>query len=487
MPVQTQLQTRRGTAASWTSTNPTLAAGEFGYETDTGKFKIGNGSTAWASLAYTAAATAVTYLYNATSGQTTFSGADANGLTLAYTVGAEQVYLNGVLQVRGSDYTGTNGTSIVLASGALTSDVLNVIAYSAMTVTDTYTQAQADAKFVQQTNNFFAGKNKIINGDFGINQRNFTSNTVAATFNYDRWLQNNGGGSGTLTVTPQTFTPGTAPVAGYEGTNFVQCVTASGASTNTYAIYFQRVEDVRTFAGQTATVSFWAKANTGTPKVAFEVEQVFGTGGSPSANTATSAGAVTISTSWARYSLTVAIPSISGKTIGTNNNSNLSANIWLSAGSDFASRASSIGLQNNTFQIWGVQLEAGSIATPFQTATGTIAGELAACQRYYQRFTTADAYSILGVGGSQSTTQAKIVCPLPVTMRTKPASIDYSTLGLAEGGAAIIALTALALEYHTNQQGALLATVASGLTANRPMYLFTNNSATAFLGFSAEL
>jgi hypothetical protein len=69
-------------------------------------------------------------------------------LTLAYTVGAEQVYLNGVLQVRGSDYTATNGTSIVLTSGALVSDVLNVIAYSAMTITDTYTQAQANALFI---------------------------------------------------------------------------------------------------------------------------------------------------------------------------------------------------------------------------------------------------------------------------------------------------------------------------------------------------
>lgn len=52
MAVVTQFQFRRGTAAQWTSANPTLAAGEFGYETDTGKAKIGNGSTAWTSLAY---------------------------------------------------------------------------------------------------------------------------------------------------------------------------------------------------------------------------------------------------------------------------------------------------------------------------------------------------------------------------------------------------------------------------------------------------
>ena len=52
MAVVTQIQARRGTAAQWTSTNPTLAAGEWGYETDTGKVKIGSGSTAWNSLSY---------------------------------------------------------------------------------------------------------------------------------------------------------------------------------------------------------------------------------------------------------------------------------------------------------------------------------------------------------------------------------------------------------------------------------------------------
>ena len=52
MPVVTQIQVRRGTAAQWTSTNPTLAAGEFGFETDTNKLKCGTGTTAWASLPY---------------------------------------------------------------------------------------------------------------------------------------------------------------------------------------------------------------------------------------------------------------------------------------------------------------------------------------------------------------------------------------------------------------------------------------------------
>jgi len=58
MPVR--IQNRRGTASEWTSANPTLAAGEVGYETDTGKFKVGNGSIAWSSLSYFEVATELT-------------------------------------------------------------------------------------------------------------------------------------------------------------------------------------------------------------------------------------------------------------------------------------------------------------------------------------------------------------------------------------------------------------------------------------------
>lgn len=60
MPVQTRIQNRRDTAANWTSTNPTLASGEIGVETNTGKFKVGDGSTAWTSLLYAPAGLAST-------------------------------------------------------------------------------------------------------------------------------------------------------------------------------------------------------------------------------------------------------------------------------------------------------------------------------------------------------------------------------------------------------------------------------------------
>ena len=351
---------------------------------------------------------------------------------------------------------------------------------------------------LRYTSNFAAGKNKIINGDFTINQRAFTSNTASGSFNFDRWIQVNGGTTGTLTTTPQTFTPGAAPVAGYEGNTFVQCVTSAGASTNTLAILVQRIEDVRTFAGQTATISFWAKANTGTPKIAVEVAQDFGAGGSPSSTVFTYAGQPTISTSWARYSITVAVPSITGKTIGTTTNTGfLSAQFWLSGGSDFNARTGSLGLQNNTFQIWGVQVEAGSVATAFQTATGTIQGELAACQRYYWRIGTGNGsaanWRFAQPGLGFSTTSANINIANPVPMRVSASAIDFSALGTSSGQVslndvgAVYATTAAAISgVESSPLQTMLTITGTGLTSGKVYYL-GGNGGTNHFGFTAEL
>jgi hypothetical protein len=361
-----------------------------------------------------------------------------------------------------------------------------------MTITDTYTQAQADAKFFQTANAFLAGKNKIINGDFNINQRNFTSTVYTGgngNYDFDRWVSSTGGDS-TSTITPQTFTPGAAPVAGYEGKTFYRCVTSGGTNSTTRADVAQFIESVRNFAGQTITVSFWAKAASGTPSIGLEVTQSFGSGGSPSSNVNTAGGAIAITTSWARYSATVAIPSISGKTIGTANNDYLGVRLWLSAGSSNATRASSIGIQNNTFDIWGVQAEAGSIATPFQTATGTIQGELAACQRYYWRVTGPQLSSRLpATGAFNSSTVAYLTAFFPVSMRVYPSSLEYGGNLSVFDYNADIAVTSLSLSggWASLQSSLIQANVASGGVQYRPVHLSCNNSATAYIGFSAEL
>lgn len=83
--------------------------------------------------------------FTATAAQTTFS--------VTYTVGNIQVYQNGVLLKDTTDYTATNGTSVVLAAGATAGDSVDVVAYATFTITDTYTKAQADARYSQVANN----------------------------------------------------------------------------------------------------------------------------------------------------------------------------------------------------------------------------------------------------------------------------------------------------------------------------------------------
>jgi hypothetical protein len=260
---------------------------------------------------------------------------------------------------------------------------------------------------------YAAGKNKIINGDFFVNQRAFTSTTTTGTFGFDRWyLQTS---TGTATYSAQTFTLGAAPVAGYEGTNFARLVTSGQTASSGFAGLLNKVEGVRTYAGETVTFSFWAKAASGTPKVQPTLEQDFGISGSAGVQLAGTA--VTISTSWARYSATMAVPSISGKTIGVNNT--LIVQLYTSLGTNYPTYGN-IGVQDATIDIWGVQLEAGSTATPFQTATGTIQGELAACQRYYLRPQNTSAYGAYGVGSARSATIANILVTFPVSMRIAP-------------------------------------------------------------------
>ncbi len=337
-----------------------------------------------------------------------------------------------------------------------------------------------------------AGKNKVINGDCTINQRATASTTTSGTFLVDRFKILLAAAAGSVTGSVQQFTTGTAPVAGYEAKQHLRVVTIGQAASTDRALISQTIEDVRTFAGQTATISFWAKAATGTPNVAIEFAQTFGTGGSPSASVlAIGAAKTAISTSWARYSFSVAIPSISGKTIGTDaNTSTLSFSLWVSAGSSFDSRTATLGVQNNTFDIWGFQAEYGSKATPFQTATGTIQGELAACQRYYWR-TTSQASStdnILPYGSGISTTEVQVSGNFPVRMRTNPTAVEWAGLRTYDG-TTFVTVTGVTLGTSTLDGYLLSLAGASGMVQYRPTQTRSTSSSptNSYVGFSAEL
>jgi hypothetical protein len=326
--------------------------------------------------------------------------------------------------------------------------------------------------------------NAIINGAFEINQRNFTSSTTTQTYGFDRFVYSYTGG--TATYSAQTFTPGAAPVAGYEARNFARVATIGQSASGDFAFLSQRVEDVRTFAGQTATISVWAKASSGTPNIGVALEQNFGAGGS--SLVPINAGVKSITTSWERYSFTVTIPSIAGKTIGTN--PSLVVGFLTSAGTDLSGAGyPAVGLQNNTIDIWGVQLEAGPTANVFRRNANSLQGELAACQRYYYRDTaTSSAFTWFGTTGiAASTTSVIVPLKTPVPLRTIASSVEFSTL-LISDTVNNTAVTSVTLDTNRTADTSVVSIgVASGLTQFRPYILRANNSTSAFIGLSAEL
>jgi hypothetical protein len=331
-------------------------------------------------------------------------------------------------------------------------------------------------------------QNAIINGAFEINQRNFSSATATTTFGFDRWQLLTSGGA---TYSSQPFTAGIASTLGYEAANHARIVTTGQSGSNVSAILLQRIEDVRTFADEEVTVSFWAKAGSGTPNISVELGQNFGTGGSPSTAVTGIVKKINLdaSTSWKRYSATLTLPSIAGKTIGTNpNTSNIPVAFWVSAGTDNDSRTDSLGIQSNTFDIWGVQLEAGTVANDFRRNANSLAGELAACQRYFYRpALRAAGTSYFTTGISVTTSLCYFGVQFPVPMRVIPTSLDFSgpvitSALVAFSGGTFGGLGAGSTELY----GTVVYTHTSGALTNDRIYL-VGVSANGFLGFGAEL
>ena len=110
------------------------------------------------------------YIYQATAGQTTFTGSDADSKTLTYTDGLYvDVYQNGVLLKPVTDYTATSGTSIVLITGASLNDVVEIVAYDAFSIANSYTKTESDTRYPFKGNDSIIRLNgQTINADITI-------------------------------------------------------------------------------------------------------------------------------------------------------------------------------------------------------------------------------------------------------------------------------------------------------------------------------
>ena len=97
------------------------------------------------------------FIYQATAGQTSFSGSDANSNTLTYSDGEYvDVYQNGVLLKPATDYTSTSGTTVVLVTGASVNDVVEIVVYDAFSIANSYTKSESDTRYP------FLGNDSII-------------------------------------------------------------------------------------------------------------------------------------------------------------------------------------------------------------------------------------------------------------------------------------------------------------------------------------
>lgn len=260
------------------------------------------------------------------------------------------------------------------------------------------------------------GRNLVHNALFAVAQRGAGPFTVSGWM-LDRWL---GAASGsTMSVTQTALTDADRAAIGDEAARrCLQCVAGGTAGAGDYVIpATQTIEDVSRLAGKTVTLSFWAKANTGTPKLGIDLYQDFGSGGSPSAGVKLTAQAVTLSATWARYTTTWNMPSIAGKTLGTAINNATGVQLWMSSGATNNTDAGGIGVQSYTLQLWGIQLE---IAAPGQTQPTPLerieyADDLRHCQRFYWNEGSLNAWGYQTAGQPY---QCQV--ELPVRMRAMP-------------------------------------------------------------------
>jgi hypothetical protein len=353
--------------------------------------------------------------------------------------------------------------------------------------------------------NFAAGKNKIYNASMLIAQRGTSFTGISGTtpvYTVDRWSvqpQN----LGTVTATQDTTVPTGAGVA---QSLKLACTTADATpSANTRLRIIHRLEgfdvqdlDYGTASAKPLTLSFWVQSSkTGTYILEFWTRQP-----SPE-KTISTTYTITTANTWQQVKIT--IPGDTATNIANDNGSRFDVYFWLAAGSDYTSGTlntswnesvtanRAVGQVNwadsatATFYLTAVQLEIGSVATAFQTMTGTVQGELAACQRYYWRNTADTIYGVFGTGTAETTTAAVISVPIPVTMRALPTSVDTANITLVYGPT-VVAISSLTL--NSGESGRNFPTVtanATGLTVNGFYRIIADNSTAGYIGFSAEL
>lgn len=323
-----------------------------------------------------------------------------------------------------------------------------------------------------------AGKNKIINGDFAIWQRGTSASMTSTNFYLaDRWESIRSGYAAGMTVSRQS--------AGLTGFQYCARIQRDSGNTSTATMYHsQTIETINSIPlqGKTVTVSFWARAGAGLsssgtylqPQIESSntTDQPYRSVGDGSGTTVLVNSIRTLSTAWQKFTTTATIPANATQ-------------VFIS----FKYAPTGTAGAADYYDLAGVQVELGSVDTPFTTATGTIQGELAACHRYYQRYSADSVFDDLGYSGKATSTTVIYAGRNPwVPFRVTPSSVDFANVTwIISWGAATTGISAIALSAFASADTPLLTFTTTGLTAGTSYIILAGNTANAYIGLSAEL
>ena len=354
-------------------------------------------------------------------------------------------------------------------------------------------------------------RNRIINGDMRIAQRG-TSNvlpvigaTSGSVYLLDRWHTGVNITTGGVTQSQIALTSSDTPYqVGFA--NAFQLITTTGCSNFQWVQIRHRVEGFHvadlnwgTSFASPIVVSYWFKSNIPSGSlVSFSVRNsatssVFNTQFQYGASSAWQYVVHTITpppngSSWVKDNsatgIEILIAPLAPPTLLQSN-----VNTWETVNNVGTTGAYNwTGIAGNYVQCTGVQLEKGTVATPFEVRP--YATELALCQRYYQQFNSTPStnnYTSFGAGYMSSATGAYTTLPLPVTMRTNPSLSSNSAPGtFIVGAPANLTVTSMSI-YDSTPSTAGIAWVGTGATLGQGAIARANNTTGAFLGFSAEI
>ena len=261
------------------------------------------------------------------------------------------------------------------------------------------------------TDNAIHGRrNLIINGAMQVSQRGTSVSSITSSGykTVDRWKTNASGA--TYSQSQESVTVGGETGLPVQFTKFLKHNVTTG-NDNT-AIY-QYVEDVTSIPSGNVTISFYTKGTTPDGGLKVRFWQNFGSGGSTELELTSEIQSFTLTSTWQRFTATITIPSISGKTVGT------SSYFIIALG-----QGSSTSTDAWVLDVTGIQLEVGEQATPFEHRS--FGEELALCQRYYQII---PKYTFFTGAVEVGTSSLRAGVPLARTLRASP-TIGNITLAI---------------------------------------------------------